>query len=97
MQPEQVGTKILPSICRDDVRLYADSATLFALGARVATCLEENFIHLLAAKYDFNTLFLYHATKKAANVTYYGFIAYPEVSVDLWATGETPTTRFQEG
>jgi hypothetical protein len=46
--------------------------------------LKESFIHLLAAKHGFNTLFLYHSMNRAANVTYYGFIAYLEIEVKQW-------------
>jgi hypothetical protein len=63
---------------------------------RVLPWLQENFIHLLAAKYGFNTLFLYHAMNHAANVTYYGFIAFPEIQVNLMAFGKTPVTRFKK-
>ena len=63
---------------------------------RVLPWLQEHFIHLLAAKHGFNTLFLYHAMNRAANVTYYGFIAFPEIHVDLMAFGKTPITRFRK-
>ena len=64
---------------------------------RVLPWLQESFIHLLAAKHGFNTHFLYHAMNRAANVTYYGFIAYPECTVSLtWATGKTPMVRFKK-
>ena len=63
---------------------------------RVLPWLQENFIHLLAAKHGFNTLFLYHAMNHAANVTYYGFIAFPETHVNLMAFGKTPITRFKK-
>jgi len=33
---------------------------------------------------------------RSANVTYYGFIVYPEVWVDLWATGVMPTISFKK-
>jgi hypothetical protein len=32
----------------------------------------------------------------AANVTYYGFIAFPEIQVNLMAFGKTPVTRFKK-
>jgi hypothetical protein len=32
----------------------------------------------------------------AANVTYHGFIVYPEVKVGLWAAGKTPTIQFKK-
>jgi hypothetical protein len=63
---------------------------------RLLPWLQESFIHLLAAKHGFNTLFLYHSMNRAANVTYYGFIAYPEVKVSLWAAGKTPTIQFKK-
>jgi len=63
---------------------------------RVLPWLQENFIHLLATKHGFNTLFLYHAMNRAANVTYYGFMAFPEIHVNLMAFGKTPITRFKK-
>jgi hypothetical protein len=63
---------------------------------RVLPWLQEHFIHLLAAKNGFNTFFLYHAMNNAANVTYYGFMAFPEIHVDLMAFGKTPITRFKK-
>jgi hypothetical protein len=63
---------------------------------RVLPWLQENFVHLLAAKHGFSTLFLYHAMNNAANVTYYGFIAFPEIHVSLMAFGKTPITRFKK-
>lgn len=63
---------------------------------RLLPWLQETFIHLLAAKHGFNTLFLYHAMNREANVTYYAFIAYPEHRTRLWATGKTPIIRFEK-
>jgi tRNA G26 N,N-dimethylase Trm1 len=67
---------------------------------RLLPWLQETFIHLLAAKYGFNTCFLYHAMNSAANCTYYGFIAYPDIEIPLtghlgWATGKTPLIRYK--
>lgn len=63
---------------------------------RLLPWLQETFIHLLAAKYGFNTHFVYHAMNRAANVTYYGFISYPQTITSLWATGKTPIIRFKK-
>jgi len=63
---------------------------------RILPWLQRTFINLLAAKHGFNTHFLYHAMNREANVTYYGFIAYPEARTSLWATGMTPTIRFRK-
>lgn len=67
---------------------------------RLLPWLQETFIHLLAAKYGFNTCFLYHAMNSSANCTYYAFIAYPSIDVSLigqlgWVTGKTPLIRYR--
>ncbi|MFQ6075414.1 MAG: hypothetical protein ACE5Z5_04680 [Candidatus Bathyarchaeia archaeon] len=65
--------------------------------ARLLPWLQEQFIHILALKHGFNTAFLYHAMNLAANVTYYGFIAYPETEVrPRWATGKTPIIKYKD-
>ncbi len=63
---------------------------------RLLPWLQETFIHLLAAKHGLSTQTLYHAMNREATVTYYGFIAYPEVSTSLWAVGMTPTIRYRK-
>lgn len=63
--------------------------------ARLLPWLQEQFIHILALKHGFNTHFLYHAMSRETNVTYYGFIAYPECHVNLrWVTGKTPIITY---
>jgi len=67
---------------------------------RLLPYLQETFVHLVAAKYGFNTCFLYHAMNSSTNCTYYGFIAYPSIEVSLvghmgWATGKTSFIRFK--
>jgi hypothetical protein len=62
---------------------------------RLLPWLVETFVHSLAARYGFSTHFVYHAMSDRSNVLYYGFIAYPETSTSLWATGKTPVLRFK--
>jgi len=63
---------------------------------RLLPWLQRTFINLLAAKHGFSTSFVYHAMNREANVTYYGFIAYPDVKTGLWATGKTSLIHYRK-
>lgn len=64
--------------------------------ARLMPVLQEQFVHVLAMRHGFSTHFLYHAMNREASVTYYGFIAYPDVKTGLWATGKTSLIRYRK-
>jgi len=63
---------------------------------RLLPWLQRTFINLLAAKHGFSTSFIYHAMNREANVTYYGFIAYPDIKTSLWAMGKTSLINFKK-
>lgn len=64
--------------------------------SRLMPELQQQFIRTLAMQYDFNIHFLYHAINDEANVSYYGFIAYPQTEVKLFGFGQSQTIRYKK-